>query len=356
MNKLRYIVNLFLVALMLLVVAVNRNQTVLKIPVEDLLSSESKVELSHSVSEGGLSVLSSKGLCNMVGYGGFTPVSISVENDRIVSVELEDNFETESFIEQVKSTGLLDKWTGLTLEEAATADVEAVTGATMSSSAIIANVQAVARHAAEIEHEASRKNIFTAKNLAGLAVILFGLAMTFIKTKKKWLRIVQLVLKVGVLGFWCGSFLSLSLLVSWLAYGINFSVTLLSATLLIVAIVIPLFGKKSNYCTHHCPMGAAQELMYKAPIRKLKMAQKTTKYLGYLREVILLALLACLWLGFGFELMDYEIFSAFMISKASTVVLVMASVFLILSCFVARPYCRFVCPTGSLLKFSQSNK
>ncbi|MFI3285411.1 MAG: 4Fe-4S binding protein [Rikenellaceae bacterium] len=63
-----------------------------------------------------------------------------------------------------------------------------------------------------------------------------------------------------------------------------------------------------------------------------------------------------MWLGVGFELMDYEIFSAFIISSASTAVLVMAALFLILSLFIQKPYCRFGCPTGALITMAQKTK
>jgi polyferredoxin len=60
--------------------------------------------------------------------------------------------------------------------------------------------------------------------------------------------------------------------------------------------------------------------------------------------------------GTGFEWMDYELFSAFIFQSAATVVIVLAIVFVVLSVFVTRPYCRFVCPTGTLFKLAEGNK
>ena len=48
--------------------------------------------------------------------------------------------------------------------------------------------------------------------------------------------------------------------------------------------------------------------------------------------------------------MDYELFTAFIWQTANVVVIVFALVMLVLAVFVPRPYCRFVCPTGTLLK------
>ena len=48
-----------------------------------------------------------------------------------------------------------------------------------------------------------------------------------------------------------------------------------------------------------------------------------------------------------------EVFSAFIFQTASVFVLALGGVFLLLSFFVARPYCRFVCPTGTLFKIAE---
>ncbi|MCI7310122.1 MAG: 4Fe-4S binding protein, partial [Prevotella sp.] len=41
---------------------------------------------------------------------------------------------------------------------------------------------------------------------------------------------------------------------------------------------------------------------------------------------------------------------AFVFQAAGWVVLVFAALFMVLAIFVPRPYCRFVCPTGTLFK------
>ena len=63
-----------------------------------------------------------------------------------------------------------------------------------------------------------------------------------------------------------------------------------------------------------------------------------------------------MWCGTGFDIMNYEVFSAFMFKQASLAVMILAVVFLILSIFINRPYCRYICPTGALLKLSQNTQ
>ncbi|MFI3295934.1 MAG: 4Fe-4S binding protein, partial [Rikenellaceae bacterium] len=180
--------------------------------------------------------------------------------------------------------------------------------------------------------------------------------INFIRPKKKWFRVVLFALNTTVLGAWCGSFLSLSMFTTWAANGISLSVAIIPVALLLVGIIMPLLGKKGAYCSHHCPLGAAQELLSLTKKKKLRIPTKIAKPLNRLRDLILAALLFVMWIGVGFSIMDYEIFSIFLIQSASTTVIVLSSIFLVLSIFIHRPYCRFVCPTGAILTLTQKTK
>lgn len=80
---------------------------------------------------------------DIVGYAGNVPVRINLREDgRIVSVEPLENVETPAFFNRVLESGILERWNGLTPEEALKVQVDAVSGATYSSKALIQNVQA----------------------------------------------------------------------------------------------------------------------------------------------------------------------------------------------------------------------
>ncbi|MCM1153078.1 MAG: FMN-binding protein [Muribaculum sp.] len=76
------------------------------------------------------------------GYGGPTPLKIYITNNRIDSIVALPNKETPAYFNKVKRSGLLRKWNGLTVEKARAKKVDAVSGATLSSRAVIRNVQA----------------------------------------------------------------------------------------------------------------------------------------------------------------------------------------------------------------------
>ncbi len=361
-EKIKYIINLLIVSLLLVIVSIQRDSRVFGNDVTTLLQTEDSTFDKHVVIEttldDGTKVINTTSLAkDIIGFAGRTPVKVYVQNDVIQRVELESNSETPSFIAEVINSGLLEKWQGMLLTEAAQQRVDAVSGATYSSVAIIGNVQRAAQYAANVEAE-NRVLLSSIglKDIAGLVVILLGVILTLTKSRNKRLITLQLVLNVVVLGFWCGAFLSLSTLTSWVANGVNLSLSIVSFTLLCVVVIMPLLGRKGSYCHLHCPMGSAQELISRVPFTKIKIRPKANKILNNLRYYILAALLFMMWLGVGFSLMDYEIFSAFIVSSASTVVLIMAVIFLILSLFITKPYCRFVCPTGALITMAQKTK
>ena len=81
-------------------------------------------------------------LCeDVIGFNGPTPVEISVHNGVITGIEVLPNREGPRYMQMVRESGLLGKLTGKTLEEAKTVQLDAVTGATFTSTALIKNIQ-----------------------------------------------------------------------------------------------------------------------------------------------------------------------------------------------------------------------
>lgn len=75
------------------------------------------------------------------GYNGPTPLLITIEKDKIVKVEALENAETPRFFEHMTKNGMLDRWNGMTVDEALNSKVDIVTGATFSSNAVIENMR-----------------------------------------------------------------------------------------------------------------------------------------------------------------------------------------------------------------------
>lgn len=69
-----------------------------------------------------------------------TPLLIHISNDKVESIEVLENGESPSYFEPIEEE-LLTRWNGLTVNEAINAEVDAVSGSTYSSEAVISNVR-----------------------------------------------------------------------------------------------------------------------------------------------------------------------------------------------------------------------
>lgn len=317
-----------------------------------------------SVQPDGTFVVNTRVLAKDVqGYGGPVPLKIHIDKDgRLTAIEAEPNAESPSFFDRAKE--LFSRWQGKTIDEAMAEDVDAVSGATFSSKAIIRNVQRGLAYAKQhgladggkgAQEESAERTVatgWTLGSIVALIAVLLG-AVVPLFTNNRRLHLVQLVVNVVVLGLWTGTFVSYTLFLRLFAGGVSLSaIGTLAAPLLmlIVALLYPLAGRSGHYCAHVCPFGSAQELAGKLSRRKLRITPRVLRVLTALRNLLWGVLMALLLTGTCTAWIDYELFTAFIYSSASVWVIVLAMLFLVLSVWVPRPYCRFVCPTGVLMK------
>ncbi len=91
--------------------------------------------------EEGMTVVNTTKICPEVkGYAANTPVKIYIKDGKIQKVKPLRNKETPKYFAMVKKD-MLGKFAGMPVKKAAKAKVDGVTGATMSSKAILKNVQ-----------------------------------------------------------------------------------------------------------------------------------------------------------------------------------------------------------------------
>ena len=90
--------------------------------------------------EGNATVINTTSLTkSIIGYQSPTPVKIYIEGDKITKVSALRNNETPKYFQQAKK--VLNKYEGKTIKKAAKMKVDGITGATMSSDALVKNVQ-----------------------------------------------------------------------------------------------------------------------------------------------------------------------------------------------------------------------
>lgn len=294
---------------------------------------------------------------SVYGYAGNIPMLIFIDKqNNIEKIHLLPNYETPRFLCNVIDNGIVKQWIGKSVEEALDdKKPEFVSGATMSSDAINISVRRSLLAFQNVNESAfSAFKEWNIKTIAAILVILSALFMAFYR-KNKTLRTFQMVLNTIVLGFYCGQFISISLIVGWLGSGVNLIAKASLALMVVLALIMPMFfNKKQFYCLWICPFGSAQELAGRITKTKWKIPSEILKYLRHARKAILILLFASMWVGVGFDLVNYEPFAAFLLGHAGIAVTIIAIISIILSLFVDRPWCRFCCPTGQLLRWAQN--
>ena len=364
------LLSLVVVVLILAAAAILRDGRILGHDLREAHEAKALKNDTLEVTPDGAFVVNTKPLAKDVqGYGGPVPLKIHIKDGRVAAVEAEPNAESPDFFNRAKE--LLNHWQGKSVDEAMSEEVDAVSGATFSSRAIIANMQrglAYAKQHGQWGEDGSAGALETsappivgssvgaletsAPPIVALIVVLLGAVVPLFYNNRQ-LHLVQLAVNVVVLGLWTGTFVSYTLFLRIFSGGVSLStIGALAAPLLmlIVALIYPLAGRSGHYCANVCPFGSAQELAGKLSRRKLRITPRVQKLLSVLRNLLWGVLMALLLTGTCTAWIDYELFTAFLYSSASVWVTVLAALFLVLSVWVPRPYCRFVCPTGALIK------
>ena len=367
------LLSLVVVVLILAAAAILRDGRILGHDLREAHEAKALKNDTLEVTPDGAFVVNTKPLAKDVqGYGGPVPLKIHIKDGRVAAVEAEPNAESSDFFNRAKE--LLNHWQNKSVDEALAEEVDAVSGATFSSRAIIANMQrglAYAQKRGQWGEDGSVGALGTsappivgsggnsvgaletgASPIVALVVVLLGAVVPLFYNNRR-LHLVQLAVNVVVLGLWTGTFVSYTLFLRIFAGGVSLSaIGALAAPLLmlIVALIYPLAGRSGHYCANVCPFGSAQELAGKLSRRKLRITPRVLKLLSVLRNLLWGVLMALLLTGTCTAWIDYELFTAFLYSSASVWVTVLAALFLVLSVWVPRPYCRFVCPTGALIK------
>ncbi|MCU4162642.1 4Fe-4S binding protein [Carboxylicivirga caseinilyticus] len=283
------------------------------------------------------------------GYAGNVPLLIAINAERMITgVHLLKNNETGDYIEHVVDKHLLDSWNRLPLDtNLMNIQVDAITGATRSSNAIIRNFEKTIGNYLLLEKQRIKISWSLILQIT-MTVVLILLSLNMVlRRKHKKIYIYYLVAVLGIMGLWLKQMLSLEVLHNWLSHGLPWQSNPLLIVILILSVAMAIAGHKKYYCNFLCPMGALQVLTAKiSPFKKRPFPVK----LGVvtLRNIYLTYIWVSLILGFALPLANLEPFISFSFSVASIIMLGAGILIVLLSVFFNRPWCQ-LCPTGCLL-------
>lgn len=103
------------------------------------------------------------------------------------------------------------------------------------------------------------------------------------------------------------------------------------------------------FCAAVCPLGAVQEL---CAVRPAQVPRPVETVLGTLAHAYLGITVVGIVTGSGFLVCRYDPFIGFFRQGGSFNMLMAGGILLVLGAVIARPYCRFLCPYGVLLRWA----
>ena len=134
----------------------------------------------------------------------------------------------------------------------------------------------------------------------------------------------------------------------WRCSAAGYAVPISVLAFFVLPLVFALFAGRT-FCAGVCPHGALQDLVLLKPVKVpawLEQGLSVLPYI-YLGAGVLFAAT-----GSMFMICQYDPFVPIFRMNGRTVMVVAGAALLLLGVFVGRPYCRFLCPYGALLKLA----
>lgn len=296
------------------------------------------------------------------GFGGKIDIAIYTDTaGKLVDFAIVKSNETSAYMQML--SGWMKSLKGCVLFDGEKLkDVQAVTGATVSSKAIISALQVSGGSFAErilgeqLEIEPAVQadwQRYLPDAQGWYLLIAFAVVLAATYRPNKWTRVAFLVCTLAIGGFWLNAQYSTEQVK---AVGtLNLPALSLTGSFILagaVFVFVLIFG--NFYCGYICPFGAAQELVCYVTGGVLK--QELTKQTMQTANLVRYGLLAVLMTLF-FVSRNHDVFSSdFLVrifSKNVSNVLLWAGILTVaVSIFYNRFWCRFLCPAGAFLSLA----
>jgi NosR/NirI family nitrous oxide reductase transcriptional regulator len=186
----------------------------------------------------------------------------------------------------------------------------------------------------------------------GVLAACLGIAVWLIHRQRSRRGLAWLgIFSVGYFGFWrkgCVCAIGAPQNIMLGLCDANYAVPVTVLAFFFLPLLVTLFAGRA-FCAGVCPHGALQDLLL---IKPLKVPAWLEHALGLLPFLFLGFGLAFAATGTGFPICRYDPIVPIFRLNGSTLLIALAGLTLLLGLFVGRPYCRFLCPYGALLKLA----
>ena len=202
LSKLKHITSLLICLALISVVAIKRDNRVMGY---SFFSDKHSVQNEAIIQQNGYTIINTTDIIDGIkGFADATPLEIHINDKAIIEKVIPlKNSESPRFFKRLSDNNIYDNWVGLTPKQALDFKVDAVSGATKSSNAVIATFNGAMQYVVNngIIVDNSFEGFLSPKNIAVLVVILMALILPYIIKDKRY-RYIQLLLNIiGIINF-----------------------------------------------------------------------------------------------------------------------------------------------------------
>ncbi len=291
------------------------------------------------------------------GYGGPMLVLAGIDTlGEVAGVEVVEQRETPIFWRMARAADYFKAIAGARFDavDYDYPDVVRVTGATISSDAVVASVRA---SVAEVAGEAFDVRLplppqpFEFGILEITILILFVTGIAVHRAGGRARRAIRWACQIAgllVLGFWKDSPITLAKITKLLSGYFPDIRTGLALYLLIGGFIVTTFLYGRNiYCLYACPFGAAQRCVGVIGGRGFKLPAWSVRLMQRLLNVIVFVAVFIALLTLQPALASYEPFAVLFSLRGTTLQWLLLFVVLVVSLTIRNPWCNFFCPMRS---------
>ncbi len=196
---------------------------------------------------------------------------------------------------------------------------------------------------------AARPAVYEYVDTALLLVALLLASYLILRKRSRRAIFALMIVALFYFGFWrdgcicpIGAIQNLTLT----AFDSTYAIPLAAAAFFVIPLVFTLFNGRV-FCGAVCPLGAIQDAVLIHPVAVPRWLESGLRLLAYtyLGAAVLFAAL-----GTTFLICRYDPFIGFFRMTGNWNILILGVSLLVIGLFVGRPYCRFLCPYGVILR------
>lgn len=285
------------------------------------------------------------------GYGGEIHAVVGMDTKGVITgIEILRHNETPFYFGLLEEAGFFQDLKGHRIEDGYKG-IPLVAGATVSSRALMKDVIGgavkIARERLGIKPEIEEEGLWREKILSSFIFLVFLLGFLGVKLRKRFLFWISSISSLFLIGVYLNASFSLtdiSRIFSSLPSPENLSVIILYFSVLLTAVIRP-----PLYCRCICPYGTLVEVAGKVGKAVKIESPAVARFASFFREFMGVTLLSLFFLTGASFFLYVEPFQWFFSFKGSFIMWVFALCGILLSLFVKRFWCIFLCPTGGIL-------